>query len=88
MKNLLKSNQRFFVSGKGRWLPAIVLVAAIIFAGCKKTADIPCNSGSLEKGKWADMVLLSKNLSTCGDEEILSAKVLMTIVGGEVKYRQ
>src|SRR5690242_14296254 len=51
MKNLLKSNQRFFVPAKGRWLPAIVLVAAIIFAGCKKTADIPCNNGSLEKGK-------------------------------------
>ena len=43
--------------------------------------------GSLEKGKWADMVLLSKNLSTCTDNEIPAAKVLMTIVGGEVKYR-
>lgn len=44
--------------------------------------------GSLEKGKWADMVLLSKNLSTCSDEEIPSAKVIMTIVGGDVKYRR
>jgi len=42
--------------------------------------------GSLEVGKYADLVMLSKNLLTCGDQEILKAKVLMTMVGGEVKY--
>ncbi|MEM8528449.1 MAG: amidohydrolase [Bacteroidota bacterium] len=42
--------------------------------------------GSLEVGKVADIVVLSKDLLTCGDEEILDTKVLMTIVDGEVKF--
>ena len=44
--------------------------------------------GSIEPGKWADMVLLSHNLLTCEDDSILQAKVVMTVVGGEVKYRK
>ena len=42
--------------------------------------------GSLEKGKVADVVILSKNLMTCTDDEILDTKVLYTIVNGEIKY--
>jgi len=42
--------------------------------------------GSLEIGKVADIVVLSKDLLTCEDEEILETKILMTIVAGEVKY--
>lgn len=42
--------------------------------------------GSITPGKLADMVLLSKNLLTCSDEEILQAKVIKTMVGGKVKY--
>lgn len=42
--------------------------------------------GSLEVGKVADIVVLSKDLATCTDEEILDTEVLMTIVDGEVKY--
>lgn len=44
--------------------------------------------GSLEPGKWADMVLLSKNLLTCPDESIPKINVMMTMVGGKIKYRQ
>ncbi|MCU0387555.1 MAG: amidohydrolase [Chitinophagaceae bacterium] len=44
--------------------------------------------GSLVPGKYADIVMLSNNLLTCGDEEILGTKILMTMVGGKVKYRQ
>jgi len=42
--------------------------------------------GSLEPGKWADIVLLSKNLLTCPDDSIPDIKVMMTMVGGKVKY--
>lgn len=42
--------------------------------------------GSLEVGKLADMILLDKNLMTCGDLEILDAKVQMTMIGGKVLY--
>jgi predicted amidohydrolase YtcJ len=43
--------------------------------------------GSLEVGKFADMVVLSNNLLNCPDEDILKTKVLMTIVGGQIKYQ-
>ena len=43
--------------------------------------------GSLAPGKYADMVVLSKDILTVPEEEILEARVLYTIVGGEVKYR-
>ncbi|HEX6845749.1 MAG TPA: amidohydrolase [Chitinophagaceae bacterium] len=43
--------------------------------------------GSLEVGKYADIVILSNNLMTCTDEEIKSAKIVTTIVGGKVKYK-
>lgn len=45
------------------------------------------DKGSLSVGKWADMVVLNKNLATCPDEDILDARVLKTIVGGVVKYQ-
>ena len=44
--------------------------------------------GSLQAGKLADIVVLSNDLLSCPDEEVLRTKVLMTIVGGEVKYRR
>ncbi|CAG1769218.1 partial N-substituted formamide deformylase, partial [uncultured bacterium] len=40
--------------------------------------------GSLSPGKLADVIVLSKDLSTVPDEEILSTEVLTTIVGGKV----
>jgi predicted amidohydrolase YtcJ len=42
--------------------------------------------GSLESGKWADIVLLSKNLLTCPNDSIPKIKVMMTIVGGKIKF--
>jgi len=43
--------------------------------------------GSLEEGKLADIVILDTNLLTCDDQDIPSTKVLYTIVGGVVKYK-
>lgn len=42
--------------------------------------------GSLEVGKLADVTILSKDILTVPDEEIPEARVLYTIVGGDVKY--
>ena len=46
------------------------------------------DKGSLTVGKLADITVLSKDLLTVPDEEILDTKILYTIVGGEVKYKQ
>ena len=43
--------------------------------------------GSLEPGKWADIVLLSQNLLTCPDDSIPVTTVKMTMVGGKIKYQ-
>lgn len=43
--------------------------------------------GSLVSGKFADLVILSKDLQKCTDQEILETKVLYTIVDGNIKYR-
>jgi predicted amidohydrolase YtcJ len=42
--------------------------------------------GSLEEGKFADIVVLSQDLINCSDEEILETEVLYTIVDGEIKF--
>ena len=46
------------------------------------------DKGSISEGKLADIVVLSKDLLNCSDDEILQSEVLYTIVGGEVKYLQ
>ncbi len=43
--------------------------------------------GSLEIGKLADIVILSNDLLSCTDDEILDTKVLYTIVDGKIKYQ-
>ncbi len=42
--------------------------------------------GSLTEGKLADIVVLSNDLLTCPEEDILDTQVHMTFVGGELKY--
>jgi predicted amidohydrolase YtcJ len=44
--------------------------------------------GSLTPGKWADIVVLSEDIMTVPDAEILDAKVVLTIVGGKVVYER
>lgn len=45
------------------------------------------DKGSLSPGKLADIVVLSNNLLSCSEAEIMETKVLTTIVNGKVKYQ-
>ncbi len=54
---------------------------------CAYSAFEEPDKGSLQAGKLADMVVLSNDLLTCTDDDILKTTILMTIVGGKVKYR-
>jgi predicted amidohydrolase YtcJ len=42
--------------------------------------------GSLRPGKLADITVFSKDLMTVPEDQIPSAKILYTIVGGKVQY--
>ena len=46
------------------------------------------SKGTLEPGKYADMVVLSKDIMTVPDDQIPTADILYTIVGGKVKYKK
>ena len=43
--------------------------------------------GSITPGKLADMTVLSRNLLTVPDDELRDTEVVMTILGGEIRYR-
>jgi len=42
--------------------------------------------GTIEPGKIADFTVFDRNLLTCADDDLLTAKVLLTVVGGVVVY--
>ena len=44
--------------------------------------------GSLKSGKYADMVVLSKDILTIAEDDIPSAQVVYTIVGGKVLFKR
>jgi predicted amidohydrolase YtcJ len=44
--------------------------------------------GSLQVGKYADMVVLSQDITTIPEAEIPKTQVLYTIVGGTVRYKK
>jgi len=43
--------------------------------------------GSLTVGKLADITVLSQDLLTVADDEIMDTDIVMTIVGGKIRYR-
>src|SRR5690606_1903235 len=44
--------------------------------------------GSVEAGKLADFTVLTRDIMTVAEDEILSTEVAMTIVGGKVVFRK
>lgn len=42
--------------------------------------------GTIELGKRADFTVFDRDLCTCPDDELLQAKVLLTVIGGQVAY--
>lgn len=44
-------------------------------------------TGSLEVGKWADLVIVNKDIFTIPTNQISTTKVLLTMLGGEEVYR-
>ena len=42
--------------------------------------------GTLEPGKWADLIIIDRDYLTVPVDEILKLKVLMTMVGGKMKH--
>ena len=43
-------------------------------------------NGSIEEGKYADMIVLDRNLFEIPVEDIVSTKVLFTIFEGKIVY--
>ena len=54
---------------------------------CAYAAFEESSKGSLVPGKLADIAILSNDLLKCEDSEILSTRVLYTIVAGKIAYR-
>ena len=46
----------------------------------------PDNIGTLEKGKWADFLVLNQDYFTIPEQEISEVHPLMTVVGGDIVY--
>jgi predicted amidohydrolase YtcJ len=44
--------------------------------------------GSIEVGKYADLTVLSKDIMTIDEADILQTEAVMTIVGGEIMYEK
>ncbi len=44
--------------------------------------------GTLSPGKWADFIILDKDLLTCPEEEILQSTVLKTFISGQMVYNR
>ena len=65
-------------------LPTAVAAYTI---GAAYAADRETETGSLEVGKFADLVVLSDNVFSLPTREIASAKVLLTLLGGKPVWR-
>jgi predicted amidohydrolase YtcJ len=42
--------------------------------------------GSLETGKYADLIMIDRDITKCPVNEVRGTKVLMTMVGGKIVW--
>jgi predicted amidohydrolase YtcJ len=77
------------VYGADQTVPLIEALKTFTLNGAYLTYD-EGDRGSLEPGKLADLVILDADLAGARDEELLTmqSRVLVTITGGEIKYRK
>ena len=72
------------------WMPAERMSRDEALASFTRNAAFAAHAetliGSLESGKLADFVVLSKDIMRVAAPEILTTTVRMTIVGGEIVY--
>jgi len=92
MEGIYSAVTRKSISDKtgGAWLPdeSLSLEKAVEFytLGSAYASFEEDVKGSLQKGKLADIVVLSKDIFTIPEEEILNTTVVYTILGGKVIY--
>lgn len=76
----------------GGWYPEERLSMAETLAaytlGPAKVAGKTAVQGSLTPGKWADVIVLDRNLFEVEAAEILETAVVLTVFNGEVMYRK
>jgi predicted amidohydrolase YtcJ len=56
--------------------------------GSAAAEGMEAKKGSLERGKLADLVVLSADPTTANPERLRSIEVLLTMVGGRIVYRK
>jgi predicted amidohydrolase YtcJ len=75
----------------GGWIPEERLTREEAVRGFTEWAAFAAfeekERGTLAEGKRADIVVLSRDIFACEASEILTARVEMTIAGGEIVYR-
>ncbi len=95
MRGLYSAVTRTNIEGgfpEGGWFPEQKLTMAeaigLFTKGAAYASFEEDVKGTLEPGKLADMVVLSKDLFTIAPREILTTEVLVTILGGRIVFQR